>query len=140
MFPPAGSVTQPPLILLLHTHSLPDCLCVMHYPPALCSGRISYYLTCLLPLTASPHLCIGNLTCSLSLKFASACSLPDCSLPGFPLQRLPHFEFRLCSPAKLPDSHLFGLLNIVNKVLNCAGLDLCCSSVHSHTRYTWYLM
>ena len=31
---------------------------------------------------------------------------------------------------------VFGLVNIVNKVLNCAGLFLYYTWVHSHTRYT----
>ena len=108
----------------------------MHYFQALCSGRISCYLTCLLHLTTSPHLCPGNLTCLLSLNFASARSLSACSLPGLPLRRLlPHSQLRLCLPTRPPDGGLFGQLNIVNKVLKYAGLYLCCSSSRSHTRY-----
>ena len=78
--PPVSSILQTPLNQLLHIHSVPDYRHVIHYPPALFSGRISWYLTCLLSLTTSPHLCPGNLTCLQSLDFAFARSLSACSL------------------------------------------------------------
>ena len=116
---------------LLHAHSLPDCHRVMLNPPALSSWRISWYLTLLLPPTTSPRHCPADLTHLLSLVFVSACSLP-----GLPLQRLlPHSERGLCSPARLPDCRLFGLLNFGNEVLNCSSLNLCCSWAWSHTHY-----
>ena len=105
----------------------------MHYLPVLFPRQISCYLTCLLPPTTSSYLCSGNLTCLLSLNFASASSLSACCLPGLPLQRpRPHSEARLCSPTRLPDCCPFGLVNIVNKVLNCATLHLYFSWFHSH--------
>ena len=122
---------QPPLNQLLHTHSLSDSCCIMHYPPALLSGRISCYWTCLLPLTTSPRLCPGNLTCHLSLNFVSACCLP-----GLPFRRLrPHSDRRLYSPNRLPDCHPVGLVNIFIKVLNCSSLDLY-FWVRPHTLHT----
>ena len=104
------SITQAPFNQLLHTPPLPDCCCVINYSPALCSGWNSWYLTCLLPLTISPCLCPGNLTCLLSLNFESALSLSACCLPGLPLRRLlPHSERRLCLPTRLPDCRLLDL-------------------------------
>ena len=89
----------------LHTHSQPDCGCATLYPPALFPRQF----------------CICSLHVSLG---------PVCSLPVLPLRTLlPHSELKLCSLTRLPDCCLFGLLNIVNKVLNCSGLDLYCSCV-----------
>ena len=98
-FPPVGSITQPPLNQLLHTYSLPDCRCIMRNPPAIFSRQISWYLTCLLPLTTSSRLCPNKLTCPLFLDFASAHFLSACCLPGLPLPRfLPHqnLDFACC--------------------------------------------
>ena len=59
----------------------------------------SRYLTCLLSLTPSLHLCPGNLTCLLSLDSASARSLSPRHTPrsvsGLPFRR--HSEGRLYS-------------------------------------------
>ena len=38
-------------------------------------------------------------------------------------------------PTRVPDHRLFGVMNIVNKVLNCSSLSLCCSWVRPHTRH-----
>ena len=76
------------------------------------------------------------MTCLLSLNFASDCSLCACCLPGLPFLRLlAHSELGLCSPTRLLDCHLLGLLNTGNEVLNCSSLDSCCSLVHTHSRY-----
>ena len=110
----------------------------MHCSPALYYEQISRYLTWILPPIMSPHLRSGNLTCLCFLTFASAFSLSACILPGLPLQRvLPHSELRLglCSLTRLHDCHLFGLLNIVNKVLNCADLNVCCSWIRIQILY-----
>ena len=123
LIPPVSSIAQLPLNQLLHDHSLPDCRCVIHYSLALFSGQIPLYLTCLLPLTASPRLCSCTLSCLLSLDFTYARSLSVCSLPGLPHWRLlPQSELGLCWFTRLPECHRFGLLNIGNKVLNCPDL------------------
>ena len=51
--PPIGSITQPPLNQFHHTHSLPDCCCVVLYRTALFSGQICI---CPLPVCLRPAL------------------------------------------------------------------------------------
>ena len=122
---------QSALNQLLHKHSLPDCHCVLNYPPALFSGRIPGTWSALCPW---PHLFVSALVtwpafCLQTLHLPALC-LPVCNLPGFSLKRLlPYSELVQCSQTRLTCCGLFGLLNIENKVLNCASLDLCCSLV-----------
>ena len=122
---------QPALKQLLHTHTLTACHQVIHYLPALFSRQISCYLTCLLPLTMSSCLYLGNLTCLLSLSFASACSLSACSLPRLPVPIL-----------NVDCARQLGFLIAVHLDLgtflikNSAGLDFYSCWVYSHTHYT----
>ena len=121
---------------LFHTHSLLDQRWVIHYLQA-----PLFRLDLLLPdLPSAPgHVYLSlpvNLTCLLSLNFASTCSLSACGLPGLPLWRLrPQSEHRLWSLTRPPDRHPFGLINIVDIVLNCSSLDLYSSWIHSHSHY-----
>ena len=121
------SITQALFNKLFHTHScqtvVAPCTSLLHSVPYGSPGtRPAFRL--------------------LSVNFASAPSLSAWRLSGHPLQRLlPQSAHRMCSPARVPDCHLFGFMNIVNKALNCSGLDLCCSWVHCHTCYSglcWY--
>ena len=93
---------QLPSLFLASPSTLTLCQIIFMYcSPAFFSGWISGYLTCL-----------------LSLNFASAQSMSACHLSVFPHRRLlPHSEVKLCSLTRLLDFCLFGLVNIVNKIL-----------------------